>query len=130
MIFGPELNDGTHYFVFGSNRAGRHGKGAALQAKTFWGAINGQGQGPQGCSYAIPTKDENLNPLSLREIGIEVGKFLDFAYDYPDITFLVTKIGCGLAGNDEADIRPMFTGAPPNCLFAWDEGNYESVRFG
>lgn len=124
MIFGPELNDGKHVFVFGSNLAGRHGAGAALNAKAFWGAINGQGQGPQGNSYAIPTKDENLQSLPLQEVGKWVGTFLDFVYDNPDVTFLVTPVGCGLAGYTEDEIRPMFTGAPSNCIFAWDK-HYE-----
>ena len=55
-------------FVFGSNLAGRHGKGAALFARQHRGAVYGQGQGLQGCSYAIPTKDARLNTLPLHEI--------------------------------------------------------------
>ena len=58
----------TQIFVFGSNLAGRHGKGAALWARKHHGAIYGQGEGLQGTSYAIPTKDERLNPLTLDQI--------------------------------------------------------------
>ena len=43
-------------FVFGSNLAGRHGKGAALDAKNKYGAIYGVGFGRTGNSYAIPQK--------------------------------------------------------------------------
>ena len=57
-------------FVFGSNKAGRHGKGAAKYALENHGAIYGQGEGLQGNSYAIPTKDENLKPISLQGIDM------------------------------------------------------------
>ena len=50
----------THIFVFGSNLAGRHGKGAALFAKQNHGAIYGQNMGLQRNSYAIPTKESKL----------------------------------------------------------------------
>lgn len=102
-------------FVFGSNRAGRHGKGAALFAKRYRGAIYGQGRGLQGNSYAIPTKDEYLETLPLSEIEKEVHLFLEFAKDHPDKTFEVTRIGCGLDGYRDEDIAPMFRHAPENC---------------
>lgn len=102
-------------FVFGSNTAGRHGKGAALDARLRHGAVYGQGRGRQGNSYAIPTKDEHLNPLSLLQIAAEVGIFLRYAYDHPNLTFNVTRIGCGLAGYSDDDIAPLFAAAPPNC---------------
>ena len=102
-------------FVFGSNLAGRHGKGAALFAKLHHGAIYGQGVGFQGNSYAIPTKDEKLRTLPLSEIETYVHLFMADAAAHPDLTFQVTKIGCGLAGYKEDDIRPMFKRAPKNC---------------
>lgn len=102
-------------FVFGSNLAGRHGKGAALHARQHHGAIYGQGIGLQGNSYAIPTKDENLKTLPLAEIAKHVTAFIRYAMDHHGLDFEVTKIGCGLAGYREQDIFPMFKGAPMNC---------------
>ena len=102
-------------FVFGSNLAGRHGKGAALSALREHGAIYGQGAGPQGASYAIPTKDEQLRTLPLIEIKHYVNVFLSYARYNPDLVFQVTRIGCGLAGYTDEQISPMFKEAPNNC---------------
>jgi hypothetical protein len=102
--------------VFGSNLAGRHGKGAALYAKQHKGARYGQGVGLQGNSYAIPTKDQNIKTLPLETIKIYIDEFIKFAINNPDLTFEVTKIGCGLAGYMPKDIAPMFKGVPGNVL--------------
>lgn len=102
-------------FVFGSNLAGRHGKGAALYARRERGASYGVGEGITGDSYAIPTKDENLRTRSLSDIKISVDKFIEFAKRNPELIFEVTKIGCGLAGYKEDDIAPMFKESPDNC---------------
>ncbi len=101
-------------FVFGSNLAGRHGKGAALHARQSHGAIYGRGEGLQGFSYAIPTKDENLRTLPLSVIETYVAHFLVCARVYSDRTFRLTPIGCGLAGYKPEQIAPMFRHAPPN----------------
>lgn len=101
-------------FVFGSNEAGRHGKGAALTAKRKFGAQQGVGAGPTGRCYAIPTKNSWLRALTLRQIRVNVNQFLDHARNTPDKTFLVTEIGCGLAGYEPKDIAPMFKGASEN----------------
>lgn len=102
-------------FVFGSNLAGRHGKGAARRAYKEHGAVYGQGVGLQGNSYAIPTKDRALNPLPLSYISFHVLAFKVYAFEHPELTFNVTRVGCGLAGYTDSDIAPMFKGAPPNC---------------
>jgi hypothetical protein len=103
-------------FVFGSNLAGRHGKGAALTARQQYGAIYGQGVGLQGSAYAIPTKDEKLRTLPLNRIEPYVREFIQFVSLMPeDWEFYVTRIGCGLAGYTDKDIAPMFIGAPLNC---------------
>lgn len=102
-------------FVFGSNLAGRHGKGAALYARQNHGAIYGRGSGRQGNSYAIPTKDENLRTLPLDQIKAWVDVFVDYARNHPHEQFQVTAIGTGLAGYRHEQIAPMFKGAPPNC---------------
>lgn len=101
-------------FVFGSNLQGRHGKGAALAAVKYYGAKYGQGEGLQGNSYAIPTKQTPYASLSLKSIAFYVEQFLDFAEKNSNLTFIVTPIGCGLAGYTPKDIAPMFKGAPEN----------------
>ncbi len=103
-------------FVFGSNLAGRHGAGAAKFALEHRGAIYGRGEGRQGNSYGIPTKDRDIRTLPLEEIQKGVERFLNYARNNPDMTFQVTKIGCGLAGYKEEQIAPMFEGAPYNCV--------------
>jgi hypothetical protein len=103
-------------FDFGSNLAGRHGKGAALWARTQRGAIYGQAEGLQGNSYAIPTKDGRLNTLPLSAIRWHVVAFLRFARNSPEMQFELTPIGCGLAGYTPADIAPMFADAPANVI--------------
>ena len=95
--------------------AGRHGKGAALYARQNHGAVYGVGVGRTGNSYAIPTKDENLRTLSLLLIHTHVEYFKLYARQNPDLTFNVTRIGCGLAGYRDEDIAPMFKDAPDNC---------------
>ena len=103
-------------FVFGSNLAGRHGKGTALHALEHHGAIYGQGVGLQGNSYAIPTKDEHIRTLPLDHIRPYVDEFLGYAAAHPELTFQVTAIGCGLAGYKPSQIAPMFRDAPGNCI--------------
>lgn len=102
-------------FVFGSNLAGRHGKGAALYAVKHHGATYGQGEGRHGNSYAIATKDANLRTLALDEIEWRVRKFLRYAEQNDPTRFQVTAVGCGLAGYKPEQIGPMFDGAPENC---------------
>lgn len=103
-------------FVFGSNLAGRHGKGAALFAREARGAVYGRGIGFQGNSYAIPTKDHYLGVLPLWRIEHYVEDFIIFAEDYPELNFEVTRIGCGYAGYHDYQIAPMFREAPSNCF--------------
>lgn len=98
-------------FVFGSNLAGRHGRGAAKTA-VKWGAIYEQSQGIQGRTYAIPTKNENVNnTLSIDEIQKYVNDFINYAKENPDKIFLVTEIGCGLAGLNARQVAPLFSKA-------------------
>ena len=106
----------TSIFVFGSNLAGRHGKGAALFAYKNHGALYGQPFGLQGRSFAIPTKGIKLDTLPLWTIHDFVNRFIDFAYKHPEYTFNLTRIGCGLAGYQDSDIAPMFIDAPKNVI--------------
>lgn len=103
-------------FVFGSNLAGRHGAGAAAFAKKHHGAINGQGIGRQGDSYGIPTKDAEIETLPLPRIKTYVDDFIEYAKKHPNDDFIVTRVGCGLAGYVDEDISPMFRQAPSNCI--------------
>lgn len=105
----------SNIFVFGSNLAGRHGRGAALCARKEHGAVYGVGRGLTGQSYAIPTKGYKLEVLELHIIELYVKEFIEFAESNPDLDFMVTKIGCGLAGYSEDQISPMFLKAPSNC---------------
>ena len=107
-------------FVFGSNLAGRHGKGSALEAVLNYGAVYGQGWGRQGDSYAIPTKGFNLKRLPLAMIEHFVKAFKDYARCNPGETFQVVAIGCGLAGYKAADIAPMFDHCPGNVLLPYE----------
>ena len=95
-------------FVFGSNEAGIHGAGAALQAYEQFGAIWGVGFGPQGQTFAIPTKDWNIKTLGLIYIYTYVKRFIDYARNKSELKFLVTEIGCGLAGYTPEDIALAF----------------------
>lgn len=106
----------NHVFVFGSNLAGIHGAGAARAALRKYGAIWGCGIGFQGRSYAIPTKDENIKTLPLYEIKKHVEQFLKYAKSHPEITFVLTPIGCGLAGYSPSQIAPFFKDASKNVL--------------
>lgn len=105
----------TQIFVFGSNLAGRHGAGAAKFARENHGAIYGYGEGIQGNSYAIPTKDIDIKTLPLEEIKKFVEEFKKFAAENDRYEFNVTRIGCGLAGYKDHQIAPMFRGSPSNC---------------
>ena len=97
-------------FVFGSNLKGKHGAGAARMALK-WGADFGVSQGFSGATYAIPTKDFKLNTLSIGEIKPFVDTFITEAMVYPEWTFLVTEIGCGLAGLTPGEVAPIFKDA-------------------
>lgn len=100
-----ELKPGE-IFVFGSNLQGMHGGGAARIAYQKFGAIMGQGVGLQGQSYGIPTMQggvETIRPY--------VDEFISFAKEHPNLTFLVTRIGCGIAGFTDDEIAPLFTEA-------------------
>ena len=116
-------------FVFGSNLAGRHGRGAALAAVKNHGAKYGQGSGLAGSSYAIPTKDESIRTLPMNKILTYVEKFIEFAAAHPEMTFNVTKIGCGLAGYKPAQIGPMFAAALklPNVFLPKEFGGTRDV---
>ena len=116
----------SEIFVFGSNLAGIHGAGAARDAvlrhgATYeknvtarWGKRGQYGVGMQGSSYAIPTKDEWIRTLPIERIRPFVKEFIEFALAHPELKFNVVRIGCGLAGYKDAEMSPLFRGAPDN----------------
>ena len=93
-------------FVFGSNLGGIHAGGAARMARLHFGAGMGKGVGIQGQSYAIPTMQggvETIKPY--------VDEFITYASQHPEKQFLVTPIGCGIAGFNAQEIAPLFKDA-------------------
>lgn len=107
-------------FVFGSNLAGRHGKGAALYALRHYGAEYGVGEGLTGDSYALPTKTADLNPRTLAEIRRSVRVFRDVAKEMPECVFILTPVGTGLAGHSKRDIWTLLVqeGLPANVALS------------
>ena len=98
-------------FVFGSNQSGRHGAGAARTALK-WGAKWGQAEGLQGKTYGIPTKNAAITKtLPVHVIETYVSDFIQFAKTHQELVFLVTEIGCGLAGYHPKDIASLFMDA-------------------
>ena len=93
-------------FVFGSNLGGFHGGGAARVAMNSFGAVWGQGVGLQGQSYAIPTMHGGVDVIKPY-----VDEFIAFAREHRELKFLVTPIGCGIAGFTVAEIAPLFADA-------------------
>ena len=90
-------------FVFGSNLEGLHGGGAALLAYERFGAVWGQGTGLQGKSYGIPTMHGGIDA-----IAPYVDEFIAFAREHRELKFLVTEIGCGIAGFTVEEMAPLF----------------------
>lgn len=96
--------------MFGSNTKGIHGRGAAKQALKF-GAQYGVGEGLCGQTYGLPTKDRKIQTLSIERISYCVDRFIKCAKENPSLTFLVTEVGCGLAGYKPKEIAPLFKDA-------------------
>jgi ADP-ribosylglycohydrolase len=90
-------------FVFGSNLDGAHGGGAAAAAVRYFGAIWGQGVGMQGQCYAIPTMHGGVGVIKPY-----VDEFIEYARQHSELTFLVTRIGCGIAGFKDEQMAPLF----------------------
>ena len=107
-------------FVFGSNLAGKHNGGGARIALEKFGAIYGQAFGSQGQSYAIPTLGFNFEKISLAEIRLYIDLFFNYAFNHPQYEFLVTKIGCGIAGYEISEIAPLFLNPFKNIILPED----------
>ena len=105
-------------FVFGSNLAGNHTGGAARHAVDEWGAAMGYAEGLYGKSYALPTMDAQSQTLPIEHIALHVARFVEFAAKHPRKSFLVTAIGCGIAGLAPSAIAPLFAGASENVFLS------------
>lgn len=121
------LPDGPAVFAFGSNALGIHAGGAARVALRLFGAVEGQATGRQGDSYAIVTADRYGDPVPLAQLAHQVERFLCYATLYAHERFFVTRVGCGIVGYDDAQVAPLFKGAPSNCSLPepwrkWIEG--------
>lgn len=95
-------------FVFGSNANGAHGGGAARIAHAKFGAIWGEGHGHHGQTYAIDTMS------GLDVLAAEAHGFAQYATEHPELRFLLTPVGCGIAGYTAAHVAPLFAGVPSN----------------
>ena len=104
-------------FVFGSNLAGRHGKGVALLAHRRFGAEYGVGEGLTGQCYAFPTLDGNLCQRSYADLYNSMIKFYSCVRHHPSKVFLLTKVGTGLGGYTEEFMRQLFADSTlPNLV--------------
>jgi hypothetical protein len=101
-------------FVFGSNQRGVHAGGAARLAKEEFGAQEGVGEGLTGQCYAFPTLSATFEKASRASLEASRDRLFATARAHPDSMFLLTKVGCGIAGFTEGEIRPLFKNAPSN----------------
>lgn len=114
-------------FVFGSNLMGYHGGGAAAYARISCGAMNGVAQGLTGESYALPTCAAPGVPLSRDEVHSNCRNFQMFAQLHPELDFLLTAVGCGIAGLSTADVGEWFGDLPDN-VYVQARLAYDLVR--
>ncbi len=112
----PHTPEDPRIFVFGSNRLGIHGAGAAFYASRYLGAVRGVGEGPTGRTYALPTCARPGVPLGLPEVAEHILRFLQYARENPDKRFYVSAVGCGIAGFSEEEIAPWFGYAPEGLV--------------
>ena len=103
-------------FVFGSNKNGNHAGGAAKTAKELFGAIEGVGEGLNGQSYAFPTLDENMVKVSAESLIKSKKLLFTEAKNNPEKLFFVTKLGCGIAGFTEEEMKEIFAGEKPKNI--------------
>ena len=97
-------------FVFGSNASGHHGGGAAHIAWQKFGAVWGEGHGLHGQTYAIDTMS------GMGAFRADAETFVSFAQQHPELTFLLTPVGCGIAGYTPEEVAPMFATLPANVV--------------
>lgn len=112
-------------FVFGSNELGVHKRGSALEALEHYGAVLGVGWGLRENSFAFPTKESPWKSLPIKRIKQYAEDFKLLARSVnKNNTFIVTRVGCGLAGYTDEDIAPLFKDSPTNCWFHYEWEKY------
>lgn len=116
-------------FVFGSNRSGFHGAGAARYAHQHLGAGWGCGEGRTGNCYALPTKGKKIEFLKLEAVDVHVKRFLHHARLNKHVQFKVSRVGCGLGGFTDDQIAPLFKSASNNCWFDEEWKQYLGDNF-
>lgn len=104
-------------FVFGASVGGQHTKGAQRVARNNYRAVMGIEIGPTGDAYAVTTSDARHQRLGLQQIAHHVRGFIEYASANPMLSFFVTAVGTGPTGYSDAEVAPLFAGAPPNCSF-------------
>lgn len=112
---GNVIPRGEWIWVFGSDLAGSHRKGYAKIAHVNFRARYGCGEGATGRAYAIPISDAHMQPLSLDQIAAGIARFIEHARAHPKESFFVNPVACDGAGFSDAQIEPLFAGAPGNC---------------
>ena len=103
-------------FVFGSNLAGNHAGGAAKQAHDQFGAVMGVGEGLTGQCYAFPTLNADMSKIDLYTLCSITDAFYRCVNAHPDRTFLLTKVGCGIAGYSEDAMKNLLAPSRPNLV--------------
>lgn len=107
-------------FVFGSNLAGNHAAGAAKQAKEDFGAEDGIGVGLTGQCYAFPTLNKDMRKRHLEDLNTSRDRLYATCRALPEKEFLLTKVGCGIAGYTESEIVSLFSTPPMNLVLPED----------
>lgn len=104
-------------FVFGSNPEGRHGVGSAKVAVERFGAVYGKGEGLQGNSYALPTKDLRIpgrRTISKADIVKNIDRLYSVAREMPERKFMVAYRN----GADEMSLNG-YTGREMLLMFTY-----------
>jgi hypothetical protein len=115
------LPENGEIFVFGSNLAGKHGRGAAYAAYKAFGAKYGRAHGLCGQSWGIPTKDEHIRIMEIEQIVPFIEDFIEFVLFRDDLQFFMTRVGCGLARYNDEDIAPLFKRLAKAENISWPE---------
>ena len=90
-------------FVFGTDKRGSQKYGAAGMAAKKFGAQIGIIEGATGFCYALPTKG-----FTIEDLQNAVSRFKDYVDNNPQLTYLVTPVGCGHAGFYVNEVSALF----------------------
>ena len=116
-------------FVFGSNEMGYHGGGAAAYAREECGAVMGVGEGLTGEAYALPTCSSPGKAMPISAVKLACQRFQDFAHAHPEMDFLLTAVGCGIAGFKTHQLGVWFPNLPDN-VYVQSRLAYDLIRRG